>query len=188
MSNILDKYTADVLRTESKIDGVKFNFTFLMSSLTLAVCAGEILDQIKKHIYYGNDVNKDKVAENVHYMVASLEGVVKQLHKLDDKEDINIDPRTFHAILGVATESTELLQAINFDDEMDTVNILEELGDLMWYNSILVDSNNGNWEAILDTNINKLKARYPDKFTSDNAIRRNLNNERDILEDGLDTK
>mgnify|MGYP001197215003 FL=1 len=34
---------------------------------------------------------------------------------------------------------------------------------------------------ILDTNINKLKARYGDKFSADKAINRDLDTERDIL-------
>jgi hypothetical protein len=38
--------------------------------------------------------------------------------------------------------------------------------------------------AIMGTNIEKLKARFPEKFSSENAIIRNLNKERDILEKG----
>jgi len=41
---------------------------------------------------------------------------------------------------------------------------------------------NTNIEDILDKNIAKLKARYGDKFSSDRAINRNLDIEKDILE------
>lgn len=37
-------------------------------------------------------------------------------------------------------------------------------------------------EAAMDININKLKARYPEKFTEEKAINRNLDAERAILE------
>ena len=39
-------------------------------------------------------------------------------------------------------------------------------------------------EDVCQVNIDKLKARYGDKFTSDRAINRDLNTERDILEKG----
>jgi hypothetical protein len=42
--------------------------------------------------------------------------------------------------------------------------------------------NDINIESILDTNIEKLKARYGEKFSSDRAINRNLEKERMVLE------
>ena len=42
--------------------------------------------------------------------------------------------------------------------------------------------NDINIESILDTNIEKLKARYGEKFSSDRAINRDLEKERMILE------
>jgi len=39
----------------------------------------------------------------------------------------------------------------------------------------------------MQINIEKLKARYPDKFTSDKAINRNLDIERKVLEDGTNS-
>jgi hypothetical protein len=39
-----------------------------------------------------------------------------------------------------------------------------------------------NMEDILDTNIAKLEARYPEKFTEEAALNRNLEAEREILE------
>jgi hypothetical protein len=39
-----------------------------------------------------------------------------------------------------------------------------------------------NYIDCLKTNISKLEARYPEKFTQENALNRNLENERKILE------
>ena len=181
MTDLLDNYTQDALRTESKIDKVQFNHDFLISALTLAVCAGEIVDQIKKNVFYGKTVDNDKVVRNIRYIVAGLENVGNNVNNLDKKEDINIDPRVFHAILGIATESTELLQAMKFNGTLDTVNILEESFDIDYYQLILLDQLNADFFQVWDTGFAKLKARYPDKFTKDHAINRNLNKERDIL-------
>jgi NTP pyrophosphatase (non-canonical NTP hydrolase) len=61
-------------------------------------------------------------------------------------------------------------------------NVKEEIGDLMWYIGVFCKKNNLNLEEIMETNIKKLAARYPDKFTQKAAINRNLDAERAILE------
>jgi hypothetical protein len=43
---------------------------------------------------------------------------------------------------------------------------------------------NNNAEQVMTTNINKLKARYAEKFTDSEAETRNLDIERKILEEG----
>lgn len=160
---------------------------------------------------------------------------------------------SIHMVIGMNTEvAAELLQPLmNTNTSIDTVNIKEEIGDLMWYianyatlhkfsltnklgikyefeptplevvldmlidigelqdldkklyaykkpyddtkqhmyffhlNQLvlkLCDIFKFDFESILETNINKLKARYPEKFNSNDAINRNLDKEREILE------
>jgi len=43
----------------------------------------------------------------------------------------------------------------------------------------------GDEEVVMDTNIRKLKARYGDKFSEERSIVRNLEKEREILEEGM---
>jgi hypothetical protein len=62
------------------------------------------------------------------------------------------------------------------------INIAEEFGDIDWYKAIGVDELNINWVTILDTVISKLKTRYPDAFTSEDAINRDLDKERKVLD------
>lgn len=69
-----------------------------------------------------------------------------------------------------------------YNKPIDLVNIQEELGDLCWYLANFCRINNFDLEKILDNNIAKLRARYPEKFTQENAINRNLENERKVLE------
>lgn len=45
-----------------------------------------------------------------------------------------------------------------------------------------------DYYQILTTNIKKLQLRYPEKFTEDAAINRNLEAERKVLEEGSETK
>jgi NTP pyrophosphatase (non-canonical NTP hydrolase) len=100
--------------------------------------------------------------------------------------------RELHAILGKLTEIGELADAfkkhIFYGKPLDLPNVHEEIGDGFWYDALLLDSTGGNWDRVQDRNIAKLKARYPDKFTEDNAINRDLDNERKVLEDNTYTE
>ena len=102
---------------------------------------------------------------------------------VENEDEMSINPRIFHAIVGISTESTELLEALDFSGkELDNVNICEEFGDLDWYKAIGCDEFNISWDTILNTVIAKLKARYPENFTSKDAINRDLDKEREILD------
>lgn len=91
-----------------------------------------------------------------------------------------------HMILGFVTESAEVADVykkyIAYKKELDLVNVKEELGDLLWYIANLCNMHGWDLRDIMQTNIDKLKARYPEKFTEENALNRDLNKERSILE------
>lgn len=97
-----------------------------------------------------------------------------------------INPRLLHGIFGLATESAELMDAVKktlfYGKELDIPNIKEEIGDLAYYLFLILDAIEADWDEILTTNVSKLEARFPDKFTSEKAINRDLQKERAILE------
>ena len=91
-----------------------------------------------------------------------------------------------HMVLGMQTEVAEIADVykkhIAYGKELDLVNVKEELGDVMWYIANMCNFHGWDLREILDTNINKLKIRYPNKFTTENALNRDLVKERQILE------
>jgi len=91
-----------------------------------------------------------------------------------------------HASMGLVTEAGEfqdmLKKHIYYGRELDTVNLKEEIGDLLWYCAIALNALDADFESVMQTNIDKLKARYPEKFTEEAATNRNLLKEREILE------
>lgn len=93
-----------------------------------------------------------------------------------------------HMAMGISTEANEILDAykkhLAYGKTLDDVNISEEIGDIMWYIGNLCKLKGFDFEQICITNIEKLRARYPEKFTSEDAITRDLDAERKILEDG----
>jgi len=181
----LKQYVQDAIRTESQIDTIQVNIPNLISILKVYVAIGNLLDDLKKNIYYGKNINSMKWLNQLSEII-TISPTINKLPDVADQQTLNVDPRLFHAIVGLATESTELveaiLKAIENETDIDHVNVQEELGDLNWYQAIAVDASDADWDKILETNINKLKHRYPEKFTSKDAINRDLDTERQILE------
>jgi NTP pyrophosphatase (non-canonical NTP hydrolase) len=185
----LDEYVAGAVSTESTLDEVHLNKQFLKLILSLHIASGNILDQIKKHAFYRRDYNQQTIDRNLATMLENLTNIsYMTVDELEDAEvALDIDPRIFHAIIGTATESVELLEALEFDGkEMDLVNIGEEFGDANWYQAIFCDAAGIKWEDILDTNAQKLfkakEARYKDGFKDEDANERNLEGERNVLD------
>ncbi len=91
-----------------------------------------------------------------------------------------------HMVLGISTEAGELLDAYKkhfaYGKDLDKTNVGEEIADIMWYVSNLCRMLNIDMEEMLQRNIAKLKARYPEKFDEVKALNRDLERERQILE------
>jgi NTP pyrophosphatase (non-canonical NTP hydrolase) len=94
--------------------------------------------------------------------------------------------RLLHAGMGLSTESGEFLDSLKkhifYGKPLDKINLAEELGDLFWYCAIVADELGVEFEPIMERNIEKLKARYGDRFNEEKAENRDLKRERDILE------
>lgn len=69
-----------------------------------------------------------------------------------------------HMGLGVSTEANELLDAIKkhtiYQKPLDVENVKEELGDLLFYMSNLMQTIGLSFEEVLQHNIDKLSIRY----------------------------
>ena len=94
--------------------------------------------------------------------------------------------RLIHAQMGIQTESAEFTDALKkhifYGKKLDEVNLREEIGDMLWYIAIALDCLDSNFETEMKINIDKLKARYPEKFSEEKAEIRDLKKEREILE------
>lgn len=91
-----------------------------------------------------------------------------------------------HASMGLVTEAAEFQDAIKkhlfYGRELDKPNLKEEIGDILWYCAIALEALETDFDSVMQTNIDKLKSRYPDKFTEKLANNRDLDKERKILE------
>lgn len=125
-------------------------------------------------------INSGNYVENV----LRTESPITQdmINRLTDPKMI----RLLHGAMGLVTESSELIDMLKkhiyYGKPLDLVNAGEEVGDNQWYAGLIVDVLHTTFDEILTVNIDKLKKRYPEKFTSKDAIERDLDGEREILE------
>lgn len=165
----------------------KVSFEFFCDTLTSAITALQDLDKIKKALFYGKQLHEGEtpVSDCSNIPVGCFSTESAQEHD-DYKFAMSQGIDVLHAILGIATEAGELLEALNIgmfgDDGFDLINVAEELGDVFWYQAILADSAGLSFEKLQQQNIDKLRARYGDKFTAFDAMNRDLFEERKVLE------
>lgn len=109
------------------------------------------------------------------------------IQKISEKEDLS---QLLHYSMGVITESTEIVFALGKavkTGEIDKVNLSEEIGDIMFYLAVMATRLGFSLENIMEVNNKKLKKRYPNKFEDSLANCRQLEEERKILGEILDS-
>ena len=78
-----------------------------------------------------------------------------------------------HAHMGISSETGEIGDCIKkhfiYGQPLDTGNLVEECGDLLWYISLMLSACGSTMEQTMQENISKLKLRYPEKFTEEHA-------------------
>ena len=74
---------------------------------------------------------------------------------------------------GESGEVADLLKKYHFQGhDLDLEHIAKELGDIAWYLAVGAYSIGYDLETILQMNVDKLKARYPDGFSTDRSLHR----------------
>lgn len=80
-------------------------------------------------------------------------------------------PRLLNGLMGLNGEAGEcidiLKKHIYQGHELDEEHVAKELGDVAWYLAISADAIGYDLETILQMNVDKLRARYPEGFDSE---------------------
>lgn len=205
--NSFDHYQEQALRTESS-NSYPTDTDLLKLVLGINIASSEILDGFKKQIYYGKEEKLvkhtlpalQKISELVQYAATLLVGHVQpdgSVVTTDEKgnpiaglhlgTEIPESP-TLHCLLGIITESGEIgeimLKALD-GQGIDPVNLQEEMADINWYQAVANKHQNLDFYQGLTNNANKLRLRFPNKFTEEDADNRNLEAEREQLSVGI---
>jgi NTP pyrophosphatase (non-canonical NTP hydrolase) len=81
--------------------------------------------------------------------------------------------RLYNWSLSICEEAGEVAGAVKkflfhgHNSELTRNKVVDEVGDLVWYADALMEDLGITWEEVFSANIEKLKKRYPDGFSSD---------------------
>jgi len=183
-------FIENALKTESVVDELKIDHALLLSAIRLYIQSTEILDVIKKVSFYNNQKKMELLpsliesakenASDVEYNFNNLES-----NNFEAEYPVGVNTRIAHGIIGICTEGGELAECLLdhlSGGELDHVNMAEEMFDGDWYKAIISDEADINWENEWQKIIDKLRARFGDKFSEERANVRDLETERKILE------
>ena len=70
----------------------------------------------------------------------------------------------------------EAYEAVDAIEACDVAHLREELGDVLWYVTLMAELMNVPLEYIMQANIEKLERRYPDGFSPAASVNREENN------------
>lgn len=188
-SNSFESFTQLALRTESKVSDANINIASLSDLLELFILTGTLLDYAKKGIFYNN---YSKYDENYKILTTQLAETLQSFQQRSSslpKGQVNhLNFRILHGLLGTATEASEIAELL-LDyiktGEIDEVGISEEFSDIDWYKAVTFDELSLDENTCRQNVINKLKVRFPDKYSDSAAADRNLDAERKMLEQNL---
>jgi hypothetical protein len=166
------EFIQNCLRTKSdKFYGKLVGKSYFLNLCCSLINFGNLLDECKKALFYGREYNNGKVT------VETLDTYFMNNQKSQD---------ILHGVIGAVTESIELLEniitALHTNQPIDTVNLVEEIGDISWYQAIILASLDKDFSDCNTKLLNKLKIRFPEKFTEEKANNRDLEKERKTLE------
>ena len=83
--------------------------------------------------------------------------------------------RLHHAVFGLASEAGEVsgsMQKVFQGHEFDKEHMKKELGDCLWMIAEACEALDFDMDDVMQLNIDKLKARYPQGFTAENSLHR----------------
>lgn len=172
----------------------------IIQFLRLAAACGLAVDVCKRRVFYGLDIESQKQQVQLSSAIRSIRdqcNVLENFLKFNSAstpkyiyqpyEIPNVDLDLLHATMGMFTESAELAEAL-LTDNLDIQNVVEEMGDgPNWYANLayrFLQKQGITREQIRAANHAKLFARFPEKFTQEAAVNRNVPAELEALDRG----
>ena len=81
-----------------------------------------------------------------------------------------------NGVIGLTGESGEVADLVKkgvfHEKGIDINHLKKECGDVMWYVAMICDASGFTLDDVMQTNIDKLKARYPDGFSAERSLHR----------------
>lgn len=188
-----NNYQTQAART--LIDGPSFELhewdaAVLLQTMAVVSISGEVAEHTKKGILHQHGVSCDMlvqrsadlgIAIDELFRLATLTNPTFQQPELDNTQLMLL----WNAI-GAAGESAEIAATVRqaiYTGDLDRDKLLKEIGDTAWYLAALCTKLNADFGDVLQANIDKLRERFPDGFSSKDSIAR-----RDVKGDGANER
>ena len=123
----------------------------------------------------GNEYQKLAMRTNDGDCTYRLERMINEVQRLrgDTGRDIGGIINACMGLPGEVGESVDMIKKWIFHGhDLDEDKLAKELGDILWYVALMCHSLGWDMEEIMQMNIDKLKARYPEGFSEQASIYR----------------
>ena len=98
---------------------------------------------------------------------------IYQLQAMRTAKPGDTDFDLMHAAYGLAGEAGEFADCVKkahvYGRELDRANAAEELGDILWFVALACNALNVPMSTVAQQNIDKLRQRYPEKYSDQHA-------------------
>ena len=101
-----------------------------------------------------------------HYQMLAARTINNNLRRSEQGK------HALHGMVGEIGELHSIYQKRYQGHEFDEEHAKKELGDLLWFVAEYCTAHGWNLESIMQMNIDKLKARYPEGFAADKSLHR----------------
>ena len=149
------EYTDIFLQSYNEKDGIKVNGALLVNAIVLFTSAAKILNEVNQKSLNDKQYDRDSIAkafEMASHALNELNGA----HLVGEYDEYDVDPQIFHGILGIGSLSGELAEALlqvmlTSHDFKVSYNILNEIGDIAKFQTLVIDALDGDWDHVLYT-------------------------------------
>ena len=90
----------------------------------------------------------------------------------DNLDKYSMEAHALHGMVGEIGEIHSIYQKKFQGHKFDVEHVKKEVGDLMWFIAEYCTALDFSLDDVMQTNIDKLKARYPDGFDVEKSIHR----------------
>lgn len=143
--------------------------------------SGELIDNYKRHIFYGKELDLTNLKEEIGDLLWYVAVYYKTLD-LDIPDfipDLHFDPNILseeYALRKIVHHSSASLSYY-----VDGCSLDYDLVRIMYFAEYILTKMNIPLEDCLQSNIAKLQVRFPDKFTKELALSRDIEGEQNVL-------
>jgi len=181
----MKNYVELAIRTESVISSIN-NIDFRLLHASLGICT-EVGELVHNRVYLGStELQKlnliEELGDAFWYVAIASDVLNLDLNKIIETNISKVLPNNLDVLVIKSSELLDIFKkAIFYKKYLDERRIVMIVEDIVSALIELINEHNLNLDEILEKNINKLTARYPNKFDSNKAINRDLNAEHKTL-------